>query len=325
MSISCPPCSTRWAFPIPAGLAGRSLLPVIAGNQRDPDRKVYFEALSASLNRGWAPLLGIIQDGFKYIDLPVPELYDLRQDPARGTQPRRPPIRAGCQRSERSSTDFRSADPRRSRAPGVRGGARAPPQPRLRDGGAARPPAVYTEQDDPKRLIALDAVLQEVLKRYLAGDLAAALDAIPTARAPASVDGRAWMQLAELEREAGNAPAALDAMQRAVTLSPGDTEPLTLLGAYLTEAGRAREAADLPRRPGARAARRSGPGVDPRPGARQARRDSTKRWPTLTRARERDPSECDAAGAFRDRAAHRRCNGSPPARLSPKRSGSTPT
>jgi len=31
-------------------------------------------------------------------------------------------------------------------------------------------------------------------------------------------------------------------MQRAVALNPGNTEPLALLGAYLTEAGRAREA-----------------------------------------------------------------------------------
>ena len=55
----------------------------------------------------------------------------------------------------------------------------------------------------------------------------------------------AWMQLAQLEREAGDKAAAVDSMQKAVSLSPGNTEPLALLAAYLTEAGRAREAADL--------------------------------------------------------------------------------
>jgi arylsulfatase A-like enzyme len=70
------------AFVRPSALSGRSLLPVIA---RDKDqatcsRATYFEARSATLNRRWAPLHGVIQDGTKYIDLPIPELYDLSSD-----------------------------------------------------------------------------------------------------------------------------------------------------------------------------------------------------------------------------------------------------
>ena len=45
------------------------------------DRPLYFEALDASLTRGWAPLRGIVQGGWKYIDLPDAELYDLATDP----------------------------------------------------------------------------------------------------------------------------------------------------------------------------------------------------------------------------------------------------
>src|SRR5207244_12995004 len=41
----------------------------------------YFEALSTSLERGWAPLVGVMKDGYKFIDLPSPELYELRSDP----------------------------------------------------------------------------------------------------------------------------------------------------------------------------------------------------------------------------------------------------
>ena len=33
-------------------------------------------------NRGWAPLTGVLVDRDKYIDLPLPELYDLGGDPA---------------------------------------------------------------------------------------------------------------------------------------------------------------------------------------------------------------------------------------------------
>src|SRR5262249_25608190 len=46
-----------------------------------PDRALYFEALDASLTRGWAPLRGIVQRNWKYIDLPEAELYDVSADP----------------------------------------------------------------------------------------------------------------------------------------------------------------------------------------------------------------------------------------------------
>ena len=44
-------------------------------------RNTYFEALTASINLGWAPLIGMIHDGHKYIELPIAELYDLPHDP----------------------------------------------------------------------------------------------------------------------------------------------------------------------------------------------------------------------------------------------------
>ena len=44
------------------------------------DRPLYFEALDAYLTRGWAPLRGVVQQRWKYIDLPDAELYDLSAD-----------------------------------------------------------------------------------------------------------------------------------------------------------------------------------------------------------------------------------------------------
>jgi tetratricopeptide (TPR) repeat protein len=41
----------------------------------------YFEALSATFNRGWAPLRGVLREDRKMIALPLPELYDLPHDP----------------------------------------------------------------------------------------------------------------------------------------------------------------------------------------------------------------------------------------------------
>jgi arylsulfatase A-like enzyme/Flp pilus assembly protein TadD len=64
---------------IPSGLDGRSLLGADDGT--NDSRAFYFEALDANLTRGWAPLVGVMADGWKYIDLPIPELYDLEHDP----------------------------------------------------------------------------------------------------------------------------------------------------------------------------------------------------------------------------------------------------
>jgi arylsulfatase A-like enzyme/Flp pilus assembly protein TadD len=63
----------------PPALQGESLVPLLRGRPRRP-RPIYFEALEAYLNRGWAPLRGIIADGRKYMDSPIPELYDLGAD-----------------------------------------------------------------------------------------------------------------------------------------------------------------------------------------------------------------------------------------------------
>jgi arylsulfatase A-like enzyme len=65
---------------VPEGLPGRSLLPLAAGAP-GPTSPIYFESLSANLNRGWAPLHGVLRDRLKLIDLPIPELYDLASDP----------------------------------------------------------------------------------------------------------------------------------------------------------------------------------------------------------------------------------------------------
>src|SRR5206468_12672559 len=64
----------------PPRVDGQSMLPAIRGDSI-VDHPIYFEALDANLTRNWAPLTGVVEDGWKFIDLPEPELYDLRRDP----------------------------------------------------------------------------------------------------------------------------------------------------------------------------------------------------------------------------------------------------
>ncbi len=228
----------------PSGLQGRSLWPAASGRDLEPAPS-YFEAMSSALNRGWAPLAGLVRERYKLIDLPIPELFDLDLDPNEtrnlaATEPQRfEEIRAQLTRiraADRGLTkQAESAETReRLRALGYVAASSAPP--------STKQP---TEADDPKRLISLDAELEEVVALYEAGDIGSAL-----VKAQQVVSARPDMALALqylgfLQREAGDIEAAVISLRRAVTAGPEDGNVAALLGAYLTEAGRPREAADV--------------------------------------------------------------------------------
>ena len=63
------------------GLEGRSLRPAAEGRRMD-DAPSYAESLYSELELGWAPLYSWRAGGFKLIEAPRPELYDLKNDPA---------------------------------------------------------------------------------------------------------------------------------------------------------------------------------------------------------------------------------------------------
>jgi len=63
----------------PSFLQGVSLLPALKG-KRLPEKPIYFESLYPHYSRGWAPLKGFILKKKKFIDSPIPELYDLDRD-----------------------------------------------------------------------------------------------------------------------------------------------------------------------------------------------------------------------------------------------------
>jgi arylsulfatase A-like enzyme/Tfp pilus assembly protein PilF len=63
----------------PTFLQGISLLPSMKGKKLGR-RSIYFESLLPFYDLGWAPIRGLIQDHDKFIDSPIPELYDLEKD-----------------------------------------------------------------------------------------------------------------------------------------------------------------------------------------------------------------------------------------------------
>ena len=228
----------------PQGLPGRSLLAVANGHELRPAPS-YFEAMSSALNRGWAPLAGLARDRYKLIDLPLPELFDLEQDPhetknlAAAEPQRLTEIRAQLAR-------LREAD--RGLLPS---GESAETRERLRALGylaASATPARkdhYTDADDPKRLIRLDAAVQEVVGLYQAGDIGSALVKAQQVVAERPDMSLALQQLGFLQREAGDLEAAVATLKRALAASPDNTSAAALLGAYLNETGHPGEAAEV--------------------------------------------------------------------------------
>jgi arylsulfatase A-like enzyme/Flp pilus assembly protein TadD len=63
----------------PANLDGDSLKPLLTGVEEHP--RTVFGETDYPLRFGWAPLRSIRKEGFKFIEAPKSELYDLRADP----------------------------------------------------------------------------------------------------------------------------------------------------------------------------------------------------------------------------------------------------
>ncbi|HEV7238742.1 MAG TPA: sulfatase-like hydrolase/transferase [Thermoanaerobaculia bacterium] len=67
------------------GIEGRSLEPLIAGEKEATPRYAYSESMATNLQYGWSALYSLRSDGYKYIDAPRGELYDLAADPNEST------------------------------------------------------------------------------------------------------------------------------------------------------------------------------------------------------------------------------------------------
>jgi arylsulfatase A-like enzyme/Tfp pilus assembly protein PilF len=66
---------------VPAEVQGESLLPFISGKKMG-DLPSYIETVYPRENYGWSELIGLIDSGWKYIQAPKLELYNLKEDPS---------------------------------------------------------------------------------------------------------------------------------------------------------------------------------------------------------------------------------------------------
>lgn len=147
---------------------GRSLL---APEEHHPQVSL-FEALSGNLDFGWAPLRGVLKDTKKYIELPIPELYDLSADPAESSN------LFPAQRS--AARHLAQALPEEAPWPPERGEVTAAEAAHLSAlgylSGPTNPKKRYLPEDDPKNLVDLDRKVGLLADLQAAGQLQQAIE-----------------------------------------------------------------------------------------------------------------------------------------------------
>jgi arylsulfatase A-like enzyme/Flp pilus assembly protein TadD len=201
----------------------------------------YFEALSASLNRGWAPLVGALENGRKLIEVPIPELYVLPSDPHetknlyRDERRAVTALRAKLHADAPTKTAARSSVGHEEQATLLSLG--------YLSGTSTK--TSWTEADDPKNLVGLDNQLHEAIAAYQGGNLARALEV-----SKAIVAERPDMQLAQemlafFLGESERPQEAIDVLERRVATGRANDAVRIRLGLLLSETGRAREAIEL--------------------------------------------------------------------------------
>jgi arylsulfatase A-like enzyme/Tfp pilus assembly protein PilF len=232
------------ALQVPDTLTGRSLVRVLEA--RDATQPAsYFESMSPFLNRGWAPLTGVIVGSEKYVDLPIPELYDLASDPgeARNLLPARDDRRRALEARLRAIA-----------APGATAsGARVQEDAEARRqlqalgyvSGTAPLKPHYTADDDPKQLVDLDRMMQDGVALFQRGQLRDALNRYRevVSRRPAMSAGR--LHAAYIEWELGDPRAAIDTLRQGLQLGADAPDMRIQLGIYLAEGGSPQDAVRL--------------------------------------------------------------------------------
>ncbi len=222
--------------PVDASLPGSSLRDAIAGNGA-ADRPSYFESMTPTLARGWAPLRGVLVGREKLIDLPIAELYDLSTDAAEqrnlfATKNDRTPVMmnvlktfnvAPPGRPQRETPDTLE----RLRSLGYIGGASA----------AVR--EEYTDRDDPKRLIELEQTMTRAADAFRMGRPADAIEMYKSVIAKRADTEDAYRKLALVYWRTGRPADAIATLEAALRSGVTQSEVRIKLGQYLAESGQA--------------------------------------------------------------------------------------
>jgi len=222
----------------PSFLQGASLVPLMEGKGAPP-RALYFESLYPYYSRGWAPLTGFIEGEDKFIESPIPELYDIVSDPGEMENKAQAGQLGACRRrlaelvsagsdaaagravaaSDRSTRD-------RLRSLGYISGAGAPRK------------TAFTPADDVKTLLPFHNRAMEAQALFRKGEAAAAAGVLRAILAEREDIDVAYTTLAAVYKAQNRIGDALEVLKQGAEKLPDNYEIFLTRVSFLTGAGR---------------------------------------------------------------------------------------
>jgi arylsulfatase A-like enzyme/Flp pilus assembly protein TadD len=237
-----PTISELQGVSFPNSIQGISLIPLIKAESKGIDNS-YFEAVSMYLKAGWAPLRGFYSDHFKFIDLPVPELYELNADPKESKN-----LCADKQLCKTWRDKFQNYSKVFLKNPVTQNPIDPETAEKLRSLGyvtgtsRANPNKTYTVKDDPKELIELHDGVYDAVNFYRAGNPSEALNRLQAIIKKRTDYPLAYIHSAYILHAEGRLDEAISLLKVAIDNKAADSAILGKLGTYLHEAGKQSDA-----------------------------------------------------------------------------------
>lgn len=230
-------------LPFPDEVEGTSLRPLLIGESRWKAEPMYFESMALAFNFNWAPVRGLYFDKYKYIDLPLPELYDTEADfdETQNLIESHPNVVAGMRhRFEEVVAEHSEGDGvvepqpvdeetlRKLRALGYTAGTHT---------ANVSAENEYSEEDDPKKLIRFINGLDDAGTLFTQGHIDEAIELYRELIAWRSDFALAYVYLAYVHRQQDDLAAAIELLETAFEKGLRNDMVLVRLGTYLQEAG----------------------------------------------------------------------------------------
>jgi len=225
-------------IPTPDFCQGISLEPALRGKKTKnlDSRAIYFESLYPYYNRGWAPLTGIIQNKLKYVDSPIPELFDLEKDfdelengaEGKNLSPYRKRLEEVLKELSYSGKATAAKKVDRDTMERLRSlGYISAPQ--------ASPKQNFTEQDDLKVLLPYQNQLQKAMGMYHKGNVDEGIDILEKIVRERKDFDQAYAYLATLYKVKKDYKKAVEILKEGYQNCPTSYKVITTFGIFLTE------------------------------------------------------------------------------------------
>ncbi len=225
--------------PKPRSIQGLSLVPAMKGKPLAA-REIYFESLYPHFSRGWAPLRGIISGRHKFMESPIPELYDIDNDFGELVNLAETEDLNVYRAAFKKTTDALSS--------GLQAGARRgkpdrAAEERLRSLGYVTGPApvpakkTYTRDDDLKVLLPYQSKLQTAMGRYHKGAMEESIGLLKEILAERKDFDLAYTYLATIYKEQGRWREAVETLRQGYRNNPSSFRILTTYGVLLADTG----------------------------------------------------------------------------------------